>query len=270
VTMSAVVKSMTHRVGPWLGGAGLILHLLACSQQPDPTTVGADTPSQGKASSMASVSTEQVPRTKVGAGPGIAIGQGAVDPMEENRRPRMVSVNLEPADRIFRGTDIMAVPQALDPDGDEVTFKYQWVINGVETSLVDGAVLRGDQFKRGDEISIHVTPRDPQGEGKTAKTNPVIIPNAPPMFSSNPPMEFKSFTYTYQPVVEDPDGDPITLSLVNAPEGMMLDPKSQTIVWSLRPQHSGTHEIEILAEDDQGGRAVQKYSLSVTIPGGTK
>jgi hypothetical protein len=187
-------------------------------------------------------------------------------PTVKNRRPRVVSVHLTPPDQVYRGIDITAVPKAVDPDGDEVGFRYQWVINGEETPSENSPVLGGDRFKRGDAVSVHVTPYDQEGDGEVVRPRPVIIPNAPPKITSTPSRDFKSLTYIYQATAVDPDGDPITFSLASAPQGMTIEPETGKIEWKISRDQAGDQTIEIAAEDGQGGKAVQQYTLSITFP----
>jgi hypothetical protein len=189
-------------------------------------------------------------------------------PVGKNGRPQVISVHLTPPDQVYRGTDITAAPKAVDPDGDPVEFRYQWVINGEESLSDNGPVLGGDRFKRGDEVSVHVTPYDREGDGEVVKPRPVVIPNAPPKITSTPPMDFKSLTYIYQATAVDPDGDPITFSLASAPQGMTIDPETGKIEWTVSRNQAGDQKIEIAAEDGQGGKVVQKYTLSIAFPQG--
>jgi len=79
-------------------------------------------------------------------------------------------------------------------------------------------------------------------------------------------MEFKSLTYTYHAVAEDVDGDSITFSLGSAPAGMTIEPETGSIDWKIGRGDTGDHNIEVVAEDGFGGKAFQKYTLSITIP----
>ncbi|MCI0529007.1 MAG: hypothetical protein L0Y56_16340, partial [Nitrospira sp.] len=238
----------------WAGGVGLCLHLLACEQQGKMSTERT-TPAQPRSAHIEAVEPENEPSPEERVSFG-AQGAGLSDKSEmggsptENRRPRAVSVHLTPPDQVYRGTDITAVPKAVDPDGDEVGFRYQWVINGEENPLENGPVLGGDRFKRGDEVSVHVTPYDQEGDGEVVKPRPVIIPNAPPKITSTPPpMDFKLLTYIYQATAVDADGDPITFSLASVLEGMTIDPETGRIEWKISRDQEGAHPIEVVAED---------------------
>ncbi len=184
----------------------------------------------------------------------------------ENTSPRVVSVALDPPDRVYRGVDIKALPKAEDPDSDVVSFRYQWVINGEEPLSADGPVLTGDRFKRGDRVSVKVTPYDREGAGETFDPIPIEIPNGPPKFVSTPQTEFRSAAYSYQVTATDPDEDPVTFSLASAPLGMSIDAQTGRIDWKITKNDGGEHTIEVVAEDSFGAKASQKYTLSVTVP----
>lgn len=181
-----------------------------------------------------------------------------------NSRPRVTSVTIAPQ-YIYHGTDITATPAGFDADGDYVGFNYRWSINGQEISERE-ATLRGDKFKRGDVVSLDVTPYDYEGEGEVYHAVPFVIPNAPPRFVSIPPKEFSATTYEYQARAEDPDGDAITYAISGAPTGMTIDSKTGQLTWPINKEDVGEHTIEITAQDDLGLKAVQKFTVTITIP----
>ncbi|HXY55168.1 MAG TPA: putative Ig domain-containing protein [Nitrospirota bacterium] len=181
-----------------------------------------------------------------------------------NARPVVTSVTFEPK-VIYRGVDITAVPTATDHDGEMVRFNYKWSINGKELAE-NTATLSGSNLTRGDRISLAVVPYDNNGEGEPFITKPITVPNAPPRFISAPPKEFSGETYSYQAQAEDPDGDPLTYALVSGPSGMNIDPKTGLVTLKITKEHAGTHRIEISAEDPQGSKASQIYSLTLAVP----
>jgi hypothetical protein len=181
-----------------------------------------------------------------------------------NSLPTVTSVTLRP-EVISRGIDINATPEAHDADGDPVQFVYAWFVNGTELPET-GAVLGGDRFKRGDTVSLSVTPSDGEGTGAPLMTKPLVIQNAPPRFISTPPSEFQSDVYRYQAAAEDPDSDPLTYILLAAPPGMSVDVQSGVIALQIKKELAGTHQIEIAVQDAFGAKASQSYSLVLNIP----
>ena len=183
----------------------------------------------------------------------------------KNSPPEIRSVQFNPA-HIYRGVDISAMPKGFDADGDEVNYRYQWIINGDEPAMEDKPILKGDRFKRGDTVSVRIIPFDAEDDGEVYTTRPLTIPNGSPRFTSAPPLEFKGFTYAYNAVAEDPDGDAITYSFASAPKDMTIDRITGSIVWQFTKKDEGSHAIEVVAQDNEGMRGFQKYTLTITIP----
>lgn len=183
----------------------------------------------------------------------------------ENSLPVVTSVPFSP-DYIHRGVDVTVTPKGYDADEDDISFRYQWSINGNDVPMGDGPVLKGDSFKKGDAISVRVTPFDKEGAGQAYEGKPLVIPNAPPRFKSTPPVEFKGDTYLYNAAAEDFDGDAITYSLASSPKGMTIDLNSGRIVWQIAKDDAGSHKIEVVAQDSDGLRVFQRYTLNITIP----
>jgi hypothetical protein len=181
-----------------------------------------------------------------------------------NSPPQVTSVPFNPPS-IYRGVDITVAPVGFDVDGDNIRFRCKWSVNNKEIPG-DLPVLKGDLFKRGDQVKLIVIPYDNDGDGVPFVSSPLIIPNAPPHFVTTPPAEFKGDTYQYDAVAEDPDGDPLAYSFAKAPQGMTIDKKSGTIVWKIEKDQAGSHPIEVVAQDTEGLRAFLKYSLIITIP----
>src|SRR3990170_7172225 len=77
---------------------------------------------------------------------------------EKNRPPELTSIRIAyVTDNDPRG-GLKAVIQAKDPDGDEISFKYLWKINGEEiVGATDEALEWQDEFKRGNRIKVYLT-----------------------------------------------------------------------------------------------------------------
>lgn len=177
-----------------------------------------------------------------------------------NAPPTITSISCVPVD-FCRGVDITAMPVASGLGNGEVTFDYTWSVNGKDLPEKN-PVLKGDMFKKGDKISLVVVPSDSEGTGP-AYIRVMTVPDATPFFTSTPPTMFKGTIYTYHAVAVDPDDDPITYSFASAPQGMAIDARTGMITWQLNPRDSGTHMIEITAQDPDGAVATQRYSLTI-------
>lgn len=181
-----------------------------------------------------------------------------------NTPPSVVSVPFADP-HVRQGVDIIAKPQGVDVDGDSVSYRYVWSINGSEIVGNDSPVLAGDRFQKGDLIALTVFPSDGEEEGRPINGAEFRVPNAPPFFISSPPLEFRARMYTYAARAEDPDGDTLTYSLESAPVGMTIDNATGDIHWQINARDSGEHRIRIVAQDDEGMRAFQEFNLNLSI-----
>ncbi len=181
-----------------------------------------------------------------------------------NSPPSVLSVPFSP-ENIHAGVDITVKPVGYDPDGDDVGFHYKWSVNGNEAAD-DSPILTGDHFKRGDKVALTVIPYDSDGTGAPFASQNIVIPNGAPRILSSPPHAITGDTYTYHVVADDPDGDPITFSLVSAPDGMTIDSRTGEIKWPITEKSSGDYVVEIAAQDPGGMKTTQKYTLSITFP----
>lgn len=144
-----------------------------------------------------------------------------------------------------------------DRDGDNVTFSYEWAKNGELAG--SGETLEGP-FKRGDKISLKITPYDGEDYGQPIALSAIIY-NASPKVSGGGE-KFENNVYVYQIYASDPDGDELVYSLRQAPEGMVIDRKG-LIRWKADEKDSGRHAVSVRVSDGQGGDIL--YNFDITI-----
>lgn len=194
---------------------------------------------------------------RVVAGP--AGSERAAEAVLLNAPPVIRSVTILPRP-FYKGQDIVAEVQGWDPDGDSISYKYEWTVNGERVYETDGHVLSGGSYGRGDAIAVKVVPFDGESEGESFKAEAGQAGNSPPRFTSTPPADF-SGRFLYSPVVSDPDGDSVALSLERSPEGMAIG--NGVIEWRAKDDQNGSFEVTIAAEDGSGGKALQTFELKV-------
>jgi hypothetical protein len=187
-----------------------------------------------------------------------------------NALPRAVEVVLDrPVDSLHAGTDLTAMPRGVDPDGDDIQWEYQWLRNDEEIPGEAGAVLAADRYRRGDRVTVRVTPSDAEGQGEPYTPQAATVLNAAPTFVSRAPAWSGGVEYVYQVHALDPDGDPVQYQLTKAPGGMVVDPSTGMIRWPLVGAPPGRHAIEIQINDGQGATASQPFELELAPPEGT-
>ena len=175
-----------------------------------------------------------------------------------NIQPVITNVKITPS--MPKANDILkADVTATDRDGDNVTLSYEWTKNGEPAG--NGETLEGP-FKRGDKISLKITPFDEEDYGQTLVMNTLIY-NASPKVTGGGAEKFENNVYVYQIYASDPDGDELVYSLRQAPEGMVIDPKTGIIRWKTEEKDSGRHAVSVKVSDGQGGDIL--YNFDITI-----
>ena len=184
-----------------------------------------------------------------------------------NSPPTVTAVSIDP-ELPRRNSTLKARVEVSDPDEDTIAFSYQWVKNGNALIGETSETLRDPTLKKGDKITLRVSPYDMESTGKEVISQEIVILNSAPIITSSPKAQkMKSTLYRYQVAAQDPDGDPITFSLSpSSPQGMTIDPQTGLIQWQIGRDDAGTHTIEIIAADGDEGTCTQKYSLTITTP----
>jgi len=177
----------------------------------------------------------------------------------KNGPPEIVSARILPEGK--QGGSLSAEVSANDIDGDTVTFQYEWTKNGGPAGKEQR--LNGP-FKRGDKISVKITPFDGEAYG-----NPVTlqreIANMPPVITDDRKVAFDGKIYTYQIRAVDPDGDPLTYSLKAAPKGMDINPTTGLIKWNVPQDFVGKVPVTVVVSDGHGGDVQYDFKAVINL-----
>ena len=180
----------------------------------------------------------------------------------ENHKPRVTGIDISnPFPRL--GDTLRVFVTAYDPDGDEITYIYEWSRSGEIISTEETLELSPDRFKRGDEINLRVVPYDGKDEGDPGFVT-LTINNSPPEIISSPregKVEKRVFTYHVRAF--DPDGDHLTYFLKTSPGGMTIDPETGLIKWPVPPEFKGKASVTVSVTDGYGGEAVQSFEFTI-------
>ena len=87
--------------------------------------------------------------------------------------------------------------------------------------------------------------------------------NQAPYFTSTPGVTaVANSSYDYQATAIDPDGDPVSYTLLQGPAGMSLNPTGN-LQWVPSAADIGAHTMELKVSDGRGGSATQAFILTV-------
>ncbi|MEQ1827232.1 MAG: putative Ig domain-containing protein, partial [Pirellula sp.] len=176
----------------------------------------------------------------------------------QNRRPEFSSVPIEIAitDSIYRYE-----LRGRDLDGDRLQFR---MLNGPNGMALDPATNVVAWAPKTSDVGVHpVSILLSDGQGGVVAQNfqlRVSKPNEPPTFQSQANEYAKiGELWSYTPKVSDPNGDPISLRLIESPAGMFLN--GNIILWT--PTLLGLASAVVEARDGRGGVASQRFTVEV-------
>ncbi len=158
-----------------------------------------------------------------------------------NGLPEVVQVNFQDP-VIVNGKEIVVEAEAIDPDGDEVVFDYQWFVNGEEVAIDDNR-LPATMVRTGQQIDLTVVPSDFYGDGHPYSGKSLTVPNSPPHFVSQPPQSFRVEQYSYSAQAVDPDSDQIVYRVENGPPGLQVDAETGLVTWDLLAAEPGVYTV---------------------------
>lgn len=132
-----------------------------------------------------------------------------------NSAPSATSASISPGSPEVGDTLTVTVSGWFDADGDAAGYLYSWAVNS--TTVASTATLAAPSFKRGDQVSVTVTPFDGTSSGFPITAPPVFVQNSAPTVTSvslTPTSPTASDALTCTPSASDVDGDGLTYSYV--------------------------------------------------------
>ncbi|MDL1957729.1 MAG: PKD domain-containing protein, partial [Candidatus Desulfofervidus auxilii] len=170
-----------------------------------------------------------------------------------NHPPEIVFVEIAPVPA-YTDTNLTAIVQAKDSDGDTITFKYQWKKNGNIISGATGKTLSSSNFVKGDIISVIVTPNDGKVDGQPVESDQIVISNSAPVLEEIPDIVVnEGETVKISPNAFDPDGDKLTFSY----SGWMNGPTYTTDY-----DDAGVHKVTVTVSD---GELTDSQEVTITV-----
>jgi len=85
----------------------------------------------------------------------------------------------------------------------------------------------------------------------------------PPIIDASVKPVYEGNTYTLQFKAVDPDGDPVTYSLWNAPEGLTISSSTGLVTWTIPAGFKGKGSYTVVAKDSHNGEATQLFTFDL-------
>jgi hypothetical protein len=149
--------------------------------------------------------------------------------------------------------------EGYDADGDPVQFEIAWQKNGQPAGTGNRLTA---PVKRGDKVSVTVTPFDGKERGKSATLFRQIL-NTPPVIEGQEEFQVTENAVTFHVRASDADGDPLTYSLKDAPAGMSIDRKTGLVRWMTSPGTTGKVPFTVIVSDGSGGESTARFTVTI-------
>jgi hypothetical protein len=170
---------------------------------------------------------------------------------KSNSPPTITSVTLLPV-KAYKGTEFNLVVQGSDPDGDPITYKYQWIKNEQEMVGENKSSLKTDHFQKGDLIQAKVTASDGKSEGSPYLTSPVKILDSAPVIQEvwvEPKLAFASDNLKAQIKSFDPDGDFVYYTFQWEKEGRVIPDERDQVLERGRFKKGDSIAVTVIPDD---------------------
>jgi len=185
----------------------------------------------------------------------------------QNRRPTLVGIAVRPQPEVLPGETLVATARANDPDGDSVTYRYGWRVNG-DLQMETGDTFETDNLVQGDEVQAIVVASDGTTDSDDLASVVVRVGNTPPEIVSVPEGNWTNKGFSYEVQANDPDNNgPLRYALKTGPKGMRVDSVIGKVVWQPTSDQTGVHPIEIAVSDAAGATSVQIFEITVKVEG---
>ncbi|HRQ65461.1 MAG TPA: Ig-like domain-containing protein, partial [Xanthomonadaceae bacterium] len=157
---------------------------------------------------------------------------------------------------------------ATDPDiGDALQYGLVAAPEGMHIDEVSGQLVWTPLASQSGDHLVTVQVSDLAGAVVERSYQVRIADNHPPEFVSEPVTVAEvGQPYSYAAYAIDPEGDPVSYSLVTAPTGMSVDDTTGVVSWMPQLAQIGVHTVALRAEDRLGAGTTQQFEIDVVGP----
>ncbi|MCW5964103.1 MAG: putative Ig domain-containing protein [Bryobacterales bacterium] len=163
------------------------------------------------------------------------------------------------------GNEYLYQATAIDPDGGLLTWSLTNAPAGMAVNPSTGLVSWTPARAQVGSQSVALTATDSGGLSITQNYSiNTLKGNKAPIIQSLAPNSARAGqTYAYAPVVTDPEDDPLTFILLNAPAGATVNPGTGAVSWIPTAAQVGLTSFSLRVTDDGGLSATQLINLDV-------
>jgi hypothetical protein len=189
-------------------------------------------------------------------------GLSAVVGFTVDTTPPVITIEGVEDNGVYQSAPYIYPVEATDADGDTLRYALSSAPAGMTIDPVTGHIAWWPQQPGTYTVTVQVS--DPHGAADTQTyTVTVTVPNEVPAITSTPGTEaVVQQPYTYVVEALDPNGDPLTYSLDEAPTDMLIDAVTGVLSW--QPTAAGEVVVSLRVTDPYGASTTQQYTLLVS------
>jgi len=168
-----------------------------------------------------------------------------------NSPPVITSINLLP-DKPNKESELDLVIRSQDPDGNPVTYRYQWIRNDEEIVGENKGTLKSGNFRKGDILRAKVTPSNGKVDGRPFLSDPVKILNSPPMIEEvriEPKMAFSRDNLRVYVKSFDADGDFVYYTYQWEKNGVVLNEEKAEVLERTQFKKGDSIRVTVTPDD---------------------
>jgi hypothetical protein len=200
--------------------------------------------------------------------PTLQISYRTTAPPGNNEPPVISSVVIN--ESTPRTNDTLTVRvQASDPNGNQLTYRYEWFRNGIPLTNATGATLdlsvpgNGD---KDDQITVRVTASDGKVWSEPVTSAPVTVVNSTPVFDQNLADRTNGVgdTISLSAAATDADDDPLTYAATGLPSGLAINTSTGLITGAISGA-ANQYNTSITVTDGTASPAPDTFRWTVTV-----
>ena len=134
-----------------------------------------------------------------------------------NGLPSSPTISITPDPAYTDDNLVVSATGSIDPEGDVVTYTYEWQVDGVVSSANTGDTVSSSSTSKDDVWQVEVTPIDSTGAAGASSVASVTIQSTAPVITSvslSPATVYTDDSIAATVVASDADGDAVTLGYV--------------------------------------------------------
>ena len=170
----------------------------------------------------------------------------------------------EPVTSARVGVPYDAQMVAVDPQGSSVTYSVVTGPTGLAIDASTGAITWTPTGAQAGPQNVHLRAKAKGDEGEIAFQILVGYNQPPVIYGASQGTLCVGKAIASGVTTVDPDGDPVTVSLISGPPGLEIDADSGAFEFTPGATHVGLHTVVVSAADPFGGEAQEEVEVRVS------